>query len=234
MCDIKSIKEKREEIFRYVTIALAFTALVISWIALKVPFLKILPLFISLAVVMMQARVNRFGFLLGGLNSVLYAIIYISAGIYASAASALLFSFPVQIITFIRWQKHSYKKSTVLRKLSTKGRILAAGSFIALWGATLGALTLIGSDFALLDTSVSLLGVAVSLLTMFAYTEYAPLWLLSSVLSLLLNIQMTLSDLSFFPYTVSGIYNLICTLFALYNVAKLYKIQQEEAESAKV
>jgi hypothetical protein len=65
---------------------------------------------------------------------------------------------------------------------------------------------------------------------MFAYTEYAPLWLLSSVLSLLLNIQMTLADVSFFPYTVSGVYNLICTVFALYNVAALYKAQQEEAK----
>ena len=179
MSDIKQNGQKREQIFRYTTISLTFVALVISWIALDVDFLKILPLFISLVVVMMQAKVNRFGYLLGGLNSILYAVIYISAAVYASAASALFFSFPVQLITFIRWQKHSYKQSTVLRKLSTKGRIITLSAFLVFWGATLGILTLIGSDFAFLDTSVSLLGIGVSLLTMFAYKEYAPLWLLA-------------------------------------------------------
>jgi nicotinamide mononucleotide transporter PnuC len=222
-------EKNREAIFRYTTLSVTFVALLISFITLNIPFLKILPLFISLIVMLMQSNVNRYGYLLGGVNSILYAVIYVSAGVYASAASALLFSLPVQLITFLRLQKHSYKQSTVLKKLSSKGRLISLFIFFAFWCLTIGILTLLGSNFAFLDTSVSLLGIGVSILTMLAYKEYAPLWLLSSFLSLLLNIQMTLSDISFFPYVVSGVYNLICTLFAVYKVSRLYKIQRNEA-----
>ncbi|MBR2611548.1 MAG: nicotinamide mononucleotide transporter [Clostridia bacterium] len=220
-----SSKQSETQIFRYVLLSFAFVAYVICGIVFQVPFLTILPLFVSLFVVMLQARVNRFGYLLGGINSVLYAIVYISTGIYASAASALLFSLPIQLMTFLRWQKHSYEKSTVLRKMSNKGRILTLALFLVSWGAILGALILLGSDFAILDTSVSLLGILVSLLTMLAYIEYAPLWLLSNILSLMLTIQVTLTDISFLPHAVAGVYNLICTATALFNVFRLYKKQ---------
>ena len=228
MSNTTVLKEKREMWIRYGAMALTAIAYLIAWISLSVPVLKILPLFISLFVMMLQAKVSRFGYLVGGLNSVLYAIIYIITGIYASAASALLFSFPIQILTFLRWRKNSYKESTVLRCMNTKGRILVLLLFLAAWGVTLGALMLSGSDFAILDTSVSLLGILVSVLVMLAYIEYAPLWLLSSILSLALNIQVTLSDITFLPYTISGIYNLFCTIYAFYNVIKLYRIQNSE------
>ena len=232
MSSQSSTKQTASQIFRYALIFAAFVAYVICGILFQVPFLTILPLFVSLFVVMLQARVNRFGYLLGGINSVLYAIVYISSGIYASAASALFFSLPIQLITFIRWQKHSYEKSTVLHKMSAKGRILTLVLFLVAWGATLGALTLLGSDFAILDTSVSLLGILVSLLTMLAYIEYAPLWLLSNILSLMLTVQVTLTDISFLPHAVAGIYNLICTVSALFNVAHLYKKQNTTATEA--
>ena len=228
MSNTKTKAQKIEGWIRYGLMALTAIAYVIVWIRFDVPFLKILPLFVSLFVMMLQAKVSRVGYLLGGANSILYAIIYISTGIYASAASALLFSFPIQIITFLRWRKNSYKESTILRRMNTKGRILVLLLFLAAWGITLGALMLSGSDFAILDTSVSLLGILVSVLVMLAYIEYAPLWLLSSILSLALNIQVTMSDITFLPYTISGIYHLFCTVYAFYNVTKLYRIQNSK------
>ena len=225
--------QARGKIMQYAMIGITFISYIVCWIFLRVSFVKILPLFVSLFVVMLQAKVNRFGYLLGGLNSILYAIIYISAGVYASAASALLFSLPMQIVTFLRWQKHAYKESTVLRRMSRKGRMLCAGAFLFVWGITLTTLTLLGSEFAFLDTSVSLLGVLVSILTMLAFVEYAPLWLVSNALSLVLNLQLTLSDISFFPYAIAGVYNLICTIISVFNVAKLYKLQNTSEEQAK-
>ena len=109
--------------------------------------------------------------------------------------------------------------------MSAKGRLLAAGAFLVAWGGTLAVLLLVGSDFALLDTSVSLLGIVVSVLTMLAFVEYAPLWLVSNALSLFLNIQLALADISFLPYVIAGVYNLVCTVISVFNVAKLYKLQ---------
>ena len=123
---------------------------------------------------MLQAKANRYAYIFGGLNSILYAAIYVYAGIYASAASSFFFSFPIQIFTFWNWSKKTYKKSTKFRTMSTKARILSTLGFLAVWAGVLIALTLIGSSLALLDTSASLLGMTVLILTMLAYKEYAP------------------------------------------------------------
>ena len=234
MPEMDLTKDNRERIMRYVLLALTFAALLISGIACSTPILKLIPLFNSLFIMMLQAKANRYAYILGGLNSILYAVIYVYAGIYVSAASAFFFSFPVQILTFWFWNKNSYEKSTKFRTMNTKWRILASLAFLIVWGGTLTVLTLIGSDFVLLDTSVSLLGIAVSILTMLAFKEYAPLWLLSSLLSLVLNIMLTVKDITFFPYTVSSTYNLICTSIALYNVYRLYRIQNTAKDEKEI
>ena len=218
-------KERAGKIFRYSLLAVTFIGLLISGIVFRVPPYKILPLFNSLFIVMMQAKANRYAYILGGINSILYAIIYIFTGLYALAMYAFCFSFPIGLLTFFRWNKNSYEKSTRFSSMNTKWRLLTALAFFAVFGITILVLRLLGSDFALLDTSVSLLGILVSILTMLARVEYAPLWLLSSVLSLALNIQVTISDITFFPYTISATYNLICTATALFNVFRLYKKQ---------
>ena len=87
----------------------------ISGIYYKQNFLRILPLYNSLIIALLQSRVNRYSNLLGSINSILYAAVYFYYGLLASAFQALLFSFPMQLITFIRWNKNKWEKSTVLR-----------------------------------------------------------------------------------------------------------------------
>ena len=67
-------------------------------------FLRILPLYNSLVIASLQSRVNRYSNLLGSINSLLYTVVYFHYNLYASALSALLFSFPMQMITFIRFK----------------------------------------------------------------------------------------------------------------------------------
>lgn len=57
-------------------------------------FFRILPLYVSLFVMILSAQVNRYAFLLGGLNLILYAAVYFVYGLYGMAAYALLVSFP--------------------------------------------------------------------------------------------------------------------------------------------
>lgn len=61
---------------------------------------RILPLYVSLVVMLLQTNANRMCFLVGGINSVFYAAVYFSLGLYASSLYWLLFSCPIQIITF--------------------------------------------------------------------------------------------------------------------------------------
>ena len=68
-------------------------------------------------------------YLLGSINSLLYTVVYFHYNLYASALSALLFSFPMQMITIIRWNKNKWESSTVLKKLSWNKRFILLSEF---------------------------------------------------------------------------------------------------------
>ena len=90
-------------------IALTFILILVTSILTKQKFIVIFPVFISLFIMSLQAEANRYAYLAGGINAVVYTGIYIYLGLYASAASAIFFSFPLQVVTFITWKKKAYK-----------------------------------------------------------------------------------------------------------------------------
>jgi len=69
--------------------------------------LRILPLYISLVIGLLQSRVSRIAPLIGGINALLYAAVYLYYGLYASALYAVLVSCPMQIATFFSWRKRA-------------------------------------------------------------------------------------------------------------------------------
>lgn len=108
-----------------------------SSIIYKQNFLRILPLYVSLFIALLQSRVNRFASMIGSVNSLLYAVVYFHYNLYGSGFSALFFSCPIQMLTFIRWNKNKSGQSTVLRKMSRRNLILllacSAVVLVAMW-----------------------------------------------------------------------------------------------------
>lgn len=202
--------------------------IVICGIIFKQDFIKMLPFLISTFIVLFQSKVNRYSYIAGAANAALYALVYYLLGAYSMMAYALLFSLPIQLLTFFNWQKHAYEKSVTLKKMSGKLRIMTLVAFAALWLAVFGVLKLLKSDVAISDTSASLLGILVSVLTALAYIEYSYLWIISSFASLVLNLQLALNDISNISLVVSSVFNLYCVIMAVVTVRKLYKKQQEE------
>ena len=84
-----------------------FVLIVVAGIVFKQPFIRMLPLLISLFIVLFQAEANRYSFIAGGANALFYTYVYFQVGLYASAASALFLSFPIQMLTFSSWKKDS-------------------------------------------------------------------------------------------------------------------------------
>ena len=224
---------KKEKIIKTAILLVTLAAIIVTGIIFEQKFIRMLPLIFSVFIMLSQSEANRYGYLAGGLNSLLYVAVYISLGLYASAASAALFSFPIQILTFLRWRKRSFESSTVFKKMSNKMRIVLGSAFLGAWIVVFVILRALGSDYAFLDNTSSLLGIVVSILTMLAYIEYSYLWALSSVLSLLLNIQVAIADTGHITYVVYSIYCLYCTVASVINVQRLYKKQQADAGKGK-
>lgn len=193
-------------------------------------FFRILPLYVSLIIGMLQSRVNRFASLLGSVNSLLYGAVYIFYKLYGSGVSALLFSCPIQLITFIRWNKNKSGESTVLRRLSVKWRIIMLVSFAVLLLAMWILLPLIGSQYVFLDSATTLLGILIYFLTMFAFVEYTSFMIINGIINIFLYIQMLPDSPETMTYLIFSVYSFICICFAFFEARKLYKIQKNSDE----
>lgn len=211
---------------KIIIIVLTGIAILIAGILFRQEFFLMMPLFVSLFVMAFQSEANRLGPLIGSINSLIYTAAYIYMGVYASAASAILFSFPVQLMTFFRWKKNAYKKTAIFRKMTTKMRIGWSIAFLALWGVMAVVFMHYDYEYAILDSCSFLFGFVIPVLTMLAYIEYTYLWIIQCIVGVFLNIQMVVNDYKETTYLIYGVYALYCVICAFINVQKFYKEQQ--------
>ncbi len=215
---------------KIVIIVLTGIAILVAGILTKQKFYLMIPLFVSLFVMSFQSEANRIGALIGAGNAVLYTVTYICMGVYGSAASAFLFSFPLQLMTFFNWKKNAYKKTVVFKKMSTKMRIIFFAALCALWAVLAGVFYYLKYEYAVFDSITFLLGFIVPVLTMLAYIEYTYLWIVQAVTGLFLNVQMVTNDVSQLTYLIYGVYALYCVICAFINVRKFRKEQLSQEE----
>lgn len=218
------------KLYKKIIIAVTGVAILAAGLYFKQDFFLMLPLFVSLFVMAFQSEANRIGVLIGAGNALLYTATYIIMGVYASAASSVLFSFPIQLMTFFRWKKNAYKKTAMFKKMTHKQRVIFTAGLLALWAIVGGVFYYLEYEYAVFDSLLFLFGFIVPILTMLAYIEYTYLWIIQAVVGLFLNVQMAMNDISQVTYLIYGIYALYCVVEAFKNVHKFYKEQQKLRE----
>ena len=219
-------KFSKKDIFIFILMGCTAILITAAGIYYKQQFLLILPLYFSLIIGMLQSRVNRYASLMGSMNSLLYGAVYIHYNLYASAFSALLFSFPIQLLTFIRWNKNKWEHTTMLRKLSTKQRILILLGYIVALAVMWIVLPLIGSQYVFLDSVTNLLGILIYFLTMFAFVEYTFLMIINGIIGTALYITMLPDSPDISTHLIFSIYSFICVVFAFFEAKRLYSRQE--------
>ncbi len=223
----KSAELSKKDIFIYFLMAVTGILITVTGIYYKQSFLRILPLYNSLIIGMLQSRVNRYSNLFGSINSILYAAVYMYYGLLASALQAILFSFPMQLITFIRWNKNKWEKSTVLRKLTWKQRALLLVGYLAALLVMWKVLPLFGAKNVFLDSATNILGVFILFMTMFAFVEYTFCMIINGIIGIILYIPMLGETPDILPFLIFSVYSFICIIFAFFEARKLYKKQNE-------
>ncbi len=201
-------------------------AITVSAMIFKPNFLEIVPLYISLIIGFLQSRVNRFGSLIGGFNSILYGIVYFSFGLYGNCLYAILVSAPLQIITFIMWNKNAFKETTYFKVLTNKQRIAIIGGFLVCWIILYIVLQSVGSEHSLLDNTITLFGILTTVLMMFAFVEYTVLMVVSNIVSLVLYITMIAANPERITFLIYTVYSTVCCVIALFGARRHYIAQQ--------
>lgn len=183
------------------------------------PFLFI-PLLVSAVVMFLQSRVNRYAFLIGAINSILYAIAYIKMSLYATALYAITVSCLLQIVTFINWQRYTTPKETKLRKMSGKVRGILFGGMLAGWLLLYLIFLRFNSQYLLLDNSVAVLGTISTILCALRFKEYTFLQVVGSIIGIITYILMLNEDPSRIIWVVSSANAIICACIAWINMNK--------------
>ncbi len=175
---------------------------------------NVLPLFVSVVIMFLQSRVNRYAFLIGALNSILYAVAYFYMTLYSSAAYALLISFPLQVITFFSWQKNTHQGVTDIRRFTKKGR-LGLFLFMALtWTLLFILFSALESEYLIVDNTVAVIGIVATLLCTMRYSEYAAFQVLTNCISIVLYSYMALKDPGRSVWLIFSVYSTVCSSVA--------------------
>ena len=211
----------------WILMAVTFLAITVTGIVFKQSWFRMIPLYVSLIIGMLQSKANRYSSLMGGINSLLYAVVYWSLSLYGSAAYALLVSCPIQLVTFIRWSKHAYKHSTEFRKMTSKQRMWVLLGMLAAFVVLYIILARAGSGYQILDNASTLMGILVSFLTMFAFIEYTWLMLPSGVVGICLDLSVSVNHPEQITYVIYACYSLICVTIGFFRVRQLYAEQQK-------
>lgn len=219
MMTIKTIKEnrtKREGASVALVLLMLATAagVTVTGIIFKQDIWRMLPLYVSLVIAFMNSRVNRYAPLVGGFNSVLYALVYLSYGLCSSAAYAFFVSMPLQMVTFARWNKKPLGNSTELRRLKAWQMIMSAVLFAA-GLACLCCATKNVSQYFLLDNIITALGILATVLRMMSYIEFTYLGICSDISSVLLYTLMLGSNSEQSTYLIFSLYSLVCSVMAV-------------------
>ena len=200
--------------------AVTFVLIVTLSIIFKVSIINVLPLLVSIFIMFLQSKVNRYAFLLGGINSIFYAVAYFYMTLYSTALYALLVSFPIQIFTFFNWRKNTHNGKTETKNLSARGRVIMFSLMAAVWLVFFLVFSAFGSSYLIFDNTISVIGIVSSILCAFRFSEYAILQIVSQFINIGLYSLMLSSDRGKIIWLIFTLYGCVCSLIAFIKMNK--------------
>lgn len=221
---------KTELFVDYIPTFLIGVLIIVFAIINQQSFIKTLPTLITLVVLIMSVRANRYAFLVGAGNCVLYTVAYLSEGVYFSAINAFLVSMPIQIFSFFVWSRHKETKtrSELIRMKWWQLALSVIAIFPAWAGCYLGLGAFFEGNMAILDSLVFVLGLLISTLLAFRFIEGQYFNIISCVISLIMWIFICFNTPDSINFLIISCYNLFRTVQAAVNWTLLYVRNKNE------
>lgn len=224
----------KRDIFISIITLLAAVGILISSIFVGENIFTTLPLYVSLIIGIFSSGANRYGSLIGSMNCIFYTVVYIYFGLYAQALQALLISCPVQMVTFIRWNKRAYKSSTRFKSLKL-WQVLAIGtSSVVAYLIIMIALKATDASHPYIDNAITVISTVQTILALLIYREYSWVALPTCVLLVVLDIIMIPGEPIRIAYIFYSAHALICAIKQFISVRRLCREQRLEADASPI
>lgn len=141
-------------------------------------------------------------------------IVELHFGWYAVAATIVFFWMPIDVISYIRWNKHPDQEDSNITQVKRLKPLQSALTVvaIAIFGVVVGALLQLipGSSDTYLDAFASAVGMANGILLLMRYSEHWIAWLITVILYLFMDISsgmyiLLVAEVAMLINTVYGI-----------------------------
>lgn len=137
--------------------------------------------------VVLAAKGNLWTYFFGFFNSLGYAYVSFTNGLYGDMGLNLFFFVPTNIIGFLMWRRHLSHTCVAMRGLPAVHRVLIAGGC----AIAIGVLGLLLSRIATqntpyLDATVTILSIAATLLMMWRYQEQWDLYIALNIVTIIM------------------------------------------------
>ena len=228
--------KKRNLFIDYIPMLLTATLIIVFSVIRQQTFIKTLPTLVTLVVQILLSRANRFGFLLGGTNALIYGISYFDEGLYFSMISAVLISAPIQIYSFFNWSKKQIRANrTELTTLNTKARIIMLVVTLAAWLTVFFGFSGLfkSAQLPAFDSFSFVAGTIVSLLAAFRFIESQYLSAFSCCMAIIMWIIICSRNPSNINYLIISVYNLFMIIKAAINWTRQYIQDKRSKETAE-
>ena len=221
-------------VWEYAPMAAVAVLIIVFAVLRQQSLLKTLPTLVTLVVQIMMAHANRYGFLVGGCNALLYGIGYLSVGVYFSAVSSALFSFPMQIWSFFHWKKHSEGNEVAFRFMKPWVCFLTVLTTLGGWALSLVFLRPLfeGGVYPEIDAYLFVAGIVVTVLMAIRFVESQYLNLISGILSIVMWGMIVAENPSEMNYLIISVYNVARTAEAAVRWTVQYLHQKKEAKES--
>lgn len=229
----KTINKK--DIIYFLPMITAFVLITSLGIYYEQAFIKLLPAWVTLGVNLLTAKVNRVSFLIGAVNCIIYSIGYFQEGLYGSGGSALLYSLPLQLVSYFTWRKNKRGSARNIKTLNTFGRFITACALIGLTITSALILSHIsGSNQSLLDGAIFIFGLFATVFIMLGFIEGVVINVASITVSVTMWLVIVISGKTEnITYAILNLYNLYMVILSLINWIKLYNKQRVAAEKER-
>ena len=223
-------KDLKIKIFKeYLPVSLMTISTLVFAILYKQAFIKVLPIFITIVVMLLNSRANRYGLLLGSINCCIYSIGHLMTGVYSTVASDLCQA-GIAFVSFFLWRSRAYGNSTKFRSLKFPARLMLLGVILVSWMVAYFINSKVpDATLPIVDSLIFVLGIAVTILNMLAFVETPFINLISQILNMFLWIYVVIKQgLQDMTYVTSSLYSFYMVIIMCITYTKLYKKQQAE------
>lgn len=198
--DILKLLEKNS-VFKVVWYSVFIVLGIICLIIEPKSYLQVLDLYVLMINVDLVGRGKLSGIYIGIAECVLYSYISYRSGLYGEIIKMMGISVPLNIVAIINWSKNlkreqSESNEITVKKLSKKGYIIFAVSFVAVLVPAYFFLKLLGTSAIVFSTIAFTVTIFVKILNGFRYVESWVLYIVSDVVSFIMWLYVIISTVT--------------------------------------